>query len=330
MRAEPALCQTPAMPASLIAACRTPWAVRHGALDGVRPEVLLGTAMAAAVEAAGSDLPDRVLVACDEPVGAQDHNIGRRVALELGWAKVPALTLDGHGATGLAAVALAAELPGRTLVASVDATSLIPPGAGLVRDYGRPQRSEPDIHRIDHLLREAAIDVGILDALAMSMRVPSRVTPTLAPVVRPGGPVIEDDHDQRPFDPELSPLVPDGILTAFHVAEYADGAAAVVVDAAGGGRPIDARLVAGATGPAPTSGTSTEFQVMTDAGTAALARLGPDDFDMAVAGPLALGSAPSGDGLRLLVDAAAATSETVTVVERGGHDQRAHVTLGRR
>ena len=139
------------MPASLVAVARTPWAPRHTALDGSRPEHLLAAALDALVARASIDPAeiDRVLVACDTSVGAQDLDLGRRAVAELGWSSTPALTVDGHGVTGLALVALAAELPGRTVVAGVDASSMVPPGAGLVRDYGRPTLDEPEHRWLD-------------------------------------------------------------------------------------------------------------------------------------------------------------------------------------
>ncbi|MFV2040262.1 MAG: hypothetical protein ACC660_08460, partial [Acidimicrobiales bacterium] len=106
----------------------------------------------------------RVLVACDTGVGIQALNIARRAAMELGWSTVPALTIDGQGVGDLGAVDLAARTPGVTLVAAVDVTSAVPPGAGLVRDYGRPVLDEPEIVWLESLASRAGLSREQLDS----------------------------------------------------------------------------------------------------------------------------------------------------------------------
>ena len=121
------------------------------------------TAIGAAVERArlvGSDVT-RLLVACDTGVGAQDLNLARRAALAMGWSGVPALTVDGHGSAGLGLLDLAMSLDGVTVVAGVDASSMVPPGAGLVRDYGRPTLDEPElgVEAERHLVPRPEVDL---------------------------------------------------------------------------------------------------------------------------------------------------------------------------
>jgi hypothetical protein len=334
------------MPPRIAAAARTPWAIRHGALAGVRPERLLQSAIAAAADDAGLRI-DRVLVGCDESVGAQHQNVARRVCLDLAWPEVPAMTVDGHGMTGLGLVVLASSLPGTTLVATVDATSLIPPGAGLVRDYGRPQHDEP----ITTLLERLALDAGLtrarLDEIAEHLRSSSSALtgPQIA-TVSSGRDQIHSDHvDDRVVDGELSPLVEGGIQTAFHDAEYADGAAAVVVTDTGGDGPVienatttAAKIDVGVTALAAELASRRDDRPVLVATPSAviaavigMALLGTDPSNTAIDAVrpvLSAGTTPSGDGLRMLVDAVHRL-DRACVVDPGGLGQSAFVSIER-
>lgn len=312
------------MPASLIAVARTPWAPRHTALDGSRPEHLLTAALDALVERAGihpADV-DRVLVACDTSVGAQGLDVGRRAVLQLGWSTVPALSVDGHGVTGLALVAIAAELPGRTVVAGVDASSMVPPGAGLVRDYGRPTLDEPEHRWLNTVAARHGLDRAALDAAGDLARQGAPLTSPAIVDLAPGADTAADVEDADPFSP-------DGLVAPHHVAPWADGAVSVLIGP-GPGRPLEA-VTFDATAPdevidrlvAPSQH---GLLVVADhtAVVAALAGPGPTD----VASPLAIGSTPSCDGLRMLADAAVVLDDGFEVRSRGGHGQLASVTVG--
>ncbi|MEM7284872.1 MAG: hypothetical protein AAF480_00840 [Actinomycetota bacterium] len=316
------------MSASLIAVARTPWAPRHTALDGSRPEDLLAVALAGLVARAAiePDSIDRVLVACDTSVGAQDLNLGRRAALHAGWERTPALTVDGQGVTGLALVALAAELPGTTVVAGVDASSMVPPGAGLVRDYGRPTLDEPEHRWLDSVAAAHDLDGAALDAAVERARAIAHLT-TDATVAMPGGGSTQDTATDQDAG---EPFSVDGVVAPHHLAPWADGAVAVLLGP-GGDRAIEsatveavptsdvvARLVA------PGCGTTT---VVAD-NSAVLAAL--TTSTATPASPLAIGSTPSCDGLRMLADAAAAVDGPIEIRERGGHGQLASVSLAAR
>lgn len=332
------------MPA-IIAAARSPWALRHGALAGVRPEALLAAALShlsATMQTSAQRPPvgvDRLLVACDEGVGAQDLNIARRVGLDLGWANVPALTLDGAGATGLSLLDMAARLPGRTVVASLDTTTMVPPGAGRVRDYGRPARAEPEVARLDNIAARLGHDRNALDSAASQFR--QNTSPMQHPHIggiRVGSRLINSDSpDDRVLDLVTPPLVEGGIQTSFHHAEYADGAAAVLVESNGdGGRPIHHHEVRATSEDEVDEALRAVVNQATRRGPTWLAAasvveaaIAPLASDPRLRSPIASGSCPSGDGLRMLVDAFHLIPEACSIVRMGGLGQIVSVTLGR-
>lgn len=314
------------MSGSLIAVARTPWAPRHTALDGRRPEVLLAAALADVTRRADIDAGaiDRILVACDTSVGAQDLNVGRRAAVEAGWNRTPALTVDGHGVTGLALVGLAAGLPGLTVVAGVDASSMVPPGAGLVRDYGRPTLEQPEHRWLESVASSADLSAAALDRAVEAAQ--AGVTLTNPSIVElTGGPAADTAVDQERGDP----FEPEGMVAPHHLAPWADGAVAVLIAPSGG------RAIATATLEALDDDEIITHLVDASAGlprivvdnNAVVASLAASGSDI-VASPLAIGSAPSCDGLRALADAAATLDEGFEIRTRGGHGQVATVTIG--
>lgn len=331
------------MTARLTAAARTPWSHRHGALAAVPPHLLLQAALGGVLERLGPAAGDvdRVLVACDTSVGAQDLNIARRAVTELGLVGVPALTVDGQGAGGLGLVGLACSLPGRTIVAGVDATSTVPPGAGLVRDYGRPTLDRPEVAWLEDLAAAREIGRDALDHSAKLARAErGAATAALVPVPAGSTDVSTDCADDRDLADDLAPLTgPDGLQTARHLAEYADGAAAVVVERGDGPgrRIVDHELVAvdddevvGWLAGRAGHHASDERVVLAEPSAVVLALLadaGCEPAPEGVASVLALGSTPSTNGLRMLVDAVYAVAGPCTVIERGRHGQLASVAL---
>lgn len=317
------------MSGSLIAVARTPWAPRHTTLDGRRPEALLEAALRGLAHRADIDPNeiDRILVGCDTPVGAQALNVGRRAALQAGWTTTPALTVDGHGASGLALVGLAAALPGTTVVAGVDASSMVPPGAGLVRDYGRPTLDQPEHHWLDSVALVHDLDGPGLDGtVAAAQDRPVLTSPAIVEF-GPNGP----SQDAAVYQEVGEPFQLGGIVAPHHVAPWADGAVAVLIGGASG-RTIDtstfdamtddeliARLIA-------PGDDARRLVVDNSAVIAALSIALPPE----VPSPLAIGSAPSCDGLRALADAASNLDEAFEIVTRGGHGQIASVTVGPR
>lgn len=327
------------MPHRLIAAARTPWAPRHGALAAVHPEVLLRAAIVGALDQGGTraDALGLVLVACDTPVGAQAANIGRRVLDGLGAASVPALTLEGRGVADLGALgAVTGDRP--VVVAAVDSTSIVAPGAALVRDYGRPTTlGRPDAAAFDDLARAAGVDRATLDATAAALR-PGASGPHrgVVPVATSDRTTLDHDVAPDPLDlGAIEPLAGDaGLITAGHVAPLADGAAAVLV-APGAGRsyepslwstpPTDLSGLVDAVRAAPGPVVLVDSVALAHVVAAAVAGV---ELDTTVASPLAMGSVPSADGLRALVDGFHLLPHAHAVLRRGRDGQLARVLTG--
>lgn len=334
------------MAAVITAAARTPWAPRHGALEGARPEELLSAALTG-LFGAGKLPPDDVallLVACDTGVGAQDLNLGRRTAVGLGWQHLPALTVDGQGVADLGLLQLAvgmatagAPRPGRVVVAAMDCTSMVPPGAGLVRDYGRPALVTPRQQRLDEWARCAGITRDDLDRQTrelLASRGDTGPHPGVVPVSIAGrrqvsalaedvGVVIDADWA------ELEPLNgPGGIITAFHEAPLADGACAVVIggeEVAAGARRVSATLTATDDVTGRLSSMASPL-VLADPSVVPHRLLGGAVHDV-IPSVRAVGSTPSANGLRCLVDAFHTTQDEVTIVEIGADGQLACAEL---
>lgn len=329
------------MSAQLTAAARTPLVPRHGALATARPDVLLSRAIEAAVLQRGLD-PQSVellLVACDTAVGALDLNIGRRAALELGWTHLAALTVDGQQCGDLALAGLAASLEKVCVVAAVDLPSTVPPGAGLVRDYGRPTVVEPRFAALERLAREAGLTGQELDLVATGLR--SERAAHDAGVVGmevAGGPTVTADAGMSHGEEgELMPLSGEGgLLTAHHEAVLADGAVAVVIEPGGPaptpGRPLITHGFAGtATGDAVSQLqrlAEGDAPLLLAEGNAVIHALVGPTGHASVSSVFAVGSAPSADGLRMVCDGFHAVDTGYIVARQGGGGQWAHVAVG--
>ena len=99
--------------AYIVAATRTPVARRKGAFVNVRPDDMLAHVLRLAVAAApgldAKEIGDGV-VGCAMPVAEQGMNVARIGALLAGLpASVPAITVNRFCASGLNAVAMAAD-----------------------------------------------------------------------------------------------------------------------------------------------------------------------------------------------------------------------------
>lgn len=327
----------------LAAGARTPWVRRFGALAEVHPEVLLARALGAAVAAAGIELSDcsLLLVACDSPVGAQGMNFARRAALGLGAHEVPALTVDGQGIADLALLALANGAGRAVAVAAVDSTSVVAPGAPLVRDFGRPSPTEPtEAMLMEEIVRSSGMSASELDSASLEWR--STTTGDLDASVRvdvPSGRVVVVGDEPPEWDhlDRLDPLVGGGVVTAAHSAGLADGAAAVVLSP-DAGRSVE--TVIAAVDPPDVSRALLELSrsaphpiALADPSVViheVLRRAGIEPTSSGVGSVPALGSAPSADGLRVLIDAAAISPGGVSVIRRGRGGQVTRVDLGPR
>jgi hypothetical protein len=324
----------------LLGGARTPWVARLGAFAEVHPEVLLGHAVRAALARAGCNATDCVLllVACDTPVGAQATNLARRVARSLDAEELPAFTIDGQGVAGLAGLAFASGLDGPVIIAGVDSTSVVAPGAGLVRDYGRPTPDEAtDLRFLDAVvsaegLTRTALD-GQLDALR---RRADRLTvgKAIAAVPIAGRAVAHDEPAPSVSPLDLLPLTDGGVVTAAHQAGLCDGAAAIVVAPRRGRAISEVQLTAVAPdrlaealvdacreAPSPVALADTSVVLHEF-----LARRGVPAAKGAASVPV-VGSVPSADGLRILVDMAERTAAAFTIVQRGRGGQLVRVSL---
>ena len=326
------------MSLTLTAAARTPWVARHGRFARCGPDQLAAAAIDGAASQAGVD-PARVrrlVLACDTLVGAQSMNLARRVALLLGWESVPAFTVDGQGVGDFAALDIAQgdrHDAGVTVVAAVDVTSTVPPGAALVRDFGRPTLDEPESVRLERLAAAAKLTRADLDrAVAQHLSASPRATAGVVPVRANGVLVDADEEVVLDVAAELEPLHgAGGVLTANHGAPLADGAAATIIDSGptSEGRSIDVGLAA-----TTHDATIEAMGELVDDATAiadpsiVIHQLAGGQRDIAIPSVLAMGSVPSADGLRMVVDGYHALARGFRVLRRGRDGQLAWVDIG--
>lgn len=330
------------MSPTLTAAARTPWVSRHGRFARCSPEQLAAAAIDGATRQGGIDAArvHRLVLACDTLVGAQSMNLARRVALLLGWEAVPALTVDAQGVGDFAALDIAVDAAlsnrhdaGVTVVAAVDVTSTVPPGAALVRDFGRPTVDEPESVRLERLVAAAELTRADLDrAVAENLPVGPRSAAGVVPVRANGVLVDADDEVVLEVATDLEPLHGEGgVLTAAHMAQLADGAAAVIIDPhpSTEGRSVDVALTA-------TAHDATIESIAELAGDATaiadrsvvIHQVAALPSDVAIPSVLALGSVPSADGLRMVVDGYHAVPRGFRVLRRGRDGQLAWVDIG--
>ena len=333
------------MTASITAGARTLWAPRHGVLEHVRSEELLAAALSGVVANASVSPEDvkLLLVACDTGVGAQGLNVGRRTASALGWDEVPALTVDGQGVGDLGLLGIAASLIGNAdatgsdavVVAAVDSTTTVPPGAGLVRDYGRPTIDAPRQLVLEQLAREAGLTRADLDTEAQRVLQHYPVLPPHSGMVPVGAEGLRADVGVE-IDLDAADLLPlngdDGLITAYHEAPLADGAAAVVVQHRGvGGRELHGWLQAHSSqalvGALRSIAASEPQMVLADPSMVTHCLVAGSRHDQ-LAPVRAVGNTPSANGLRMVVDALHLTTTATTVVSIGEHGQLGRVTVG--
>jgi acetyl-CoA acetyltransferase family protein len=131
----------------VLAALRSPFGVRHGALEGIHPADLLAEVLAGLL--ARCDVPpedlDEVIAGCATPVGAQAGNLAGHVVRRCGWPRhVPATMVSTLDSSSLVAVvhAAAAVASGRcklVLVGGIEHMTTVPAGADMtVRGFGLP------------------------------------------------------------------------------------------------------------------------------------------------------------------------------------------------
>lgn len=346
---------------SVLGASRSPFVARHGALAPCHPVDLVAEVLVDVIERSQIS-PDRigqVLVCTDTPVGAQSLNMARSAVLAAGWPDtLPAVTLDAQGTGSMWALQLLAESQPEqpVVVAAVDVTSIVPPGAATVRDYGTafgPRVSDRlgGIQTPGEIVDAVAKTHGVTRERANSEAVRQiQLDPLDSQLVSINLGRTRVEHDTVVVAHELSsdPLfADDGIGTALNTAGWADGAAAIVV--AGAHHTPRAGLIASvavAAGSALDPVDSLAHAISsvgwdpTNEGLALaepsaavqlatvreLARQHAEDPTMAISrwlsrrGVLGTGSAPAADGLRLVVDTVH-RKEPVVVASTGGLGQ---------
>ncbi len=243
--------------AVIVAAVRTPVGrARKGALARERPDDLAARVIRAAVErVAGLDPAevDDVVLGCAMPEAEQGLNVARIAWLRAGFPpSVPGVTVNRFCASGLQAVAMAAE---RIMLGAADvivaggteSMSRIPmggfklsPNPHLVEHY--PQAYISMGHTAEEVARRFAISREEQDALALESHRRAaaatdagRFADEIVPVPLEGGGELRTDEGIRRDTSQqaLAALKPafteGGTVTAGNSSPMSDGAAAVVV-----------------------------------------------------------------------------------------------------
>ena len=249
--------------AVIVEAVRTPVGRRNGALAGLHPAELLGTAQSALLERAGLDpaTVGQVVGGCVTQAGEQSNNVTRNAWLHAGlpWSTA-CTTVDCACGSSQQAVHLVAGLIASGAIdagigCGVEAMSRVFLGAAVAPGTGLPT---PDSWTLDlpdqftaaeRIARRRGITREQVDALGLASQqraaaawaaghFDSQVVPVTAPVLGEDGPtsesiVVTRDQGLRDTSAEalarLRPVVPDGIHTAGNSSQISDGAAAVLL-----------------------------------------------------------------------------------------------------
>ncbi|MCB0997537.1 MAG: hypothetical protein KDB21_20740 [Acidimicrobiales bacterium] len=233
-------------PVVVLGVARSSLGAIHGRWASTPPAHLLGQVIAELVGRSGLDPAalGGIVVGCTTPVGAQADNVGRQAAVHAGLSELSAITLDRHDATPLAAVQVAASLSAAHrrpfVAAAVDITSIVPPGAATVRDYGRPTlASLPDGLLAEREAQRDGLRRAELQAVATRSRSRAAASGDLERDLLTGradvqrSPIRSDEVPPEPTDDLIEAMTgqfeADGIVSAATMASLADGAAAVLV-----------------------------------------------------------------------------------------------------
>ena len=246
----------------IIDAVRTPVGRRNGALSGVHPADLLGTALTALVARTGIDpaVVGQLVSGCVSQVGEQSFNIARTAWLGQGLPyEVAATTLDcqcgsSQQANHLVAGLIAGGVLDVAIGCGVEAMSRVGLGANVVNGPGRPFPREfplaiPDqFASAERIAEKYSVSRADADALGLESqrkaaqawtegRFEREVFAVEAPVIGADGAsgelrVVDRDQGLRDTTAEglaaLKPVIPDGIHTAGTSSQISDGAAAVL------------------------------------------------------------------------------------------------------
>jgi acetyl-CoA C-acetyltransferase len=250
--------------AVIVEAVRTPIGKRRGALAGLHPAEILGSAQSALVERAGIEPAEVEQIAggCVTQAGEQAGNVTRTAWLHAGMPiHTGCLTLDAQCGSAQQAVHVIAGLIAAGAIevgigCGVEAMSRVGLGANIGSGIGSPR---PDSWTIDmpnqfEAAERIAIRRGLtreqLDAFGLRSqqnaqrawaegRFDREVAPVKAPVLdaegQPSGETRVVDRDQGLRETSLAalaalkPVLPDGLHTAGTSSQISDGAAAVLL-----------------------------------------------------------------------------------------------------
>lgn len=257
--------------AYLVGGVRTPVGRYGGALAGVRPDDLAALIVREAVERAGvpADAIDEVILGAANQAGEDNRNVARMAVLLAGLPdSVPGLTVNRLCASGMSAVALAAqavraEEADVLIGGGVESMTRAPwvqakpdrawakPGAAFDTSIGwrftnpalaardgatftMPETAE-EVARVDGISRADA-DAFALEShrRAIDAIDAGRLAPEIVPVPTRAGEVAVDEGPRRDTSSEvlagLRPVVSGGeVVTAGNSSSLNDGASAIVV-----------------------------------------------------------------------------------------------------
>ena len=250
--------------AVIVAAVRTPIGRRRGALAGLHPAEILGSAQTALVERAGIEaaLVEQIAGGCVTQAGEQAGNVTRTAWLHAGMPQqTGCLTLDAQCGSAQQAVHLIAGLIAAGAIdvgigCGVEAMSRIPLGANIGTGIGspRPQSWTIDMpnqfEAAERIARRRGLTREQIDAFGLRSQLNAQrawaegrfereVAPVKAPVLdgegKPTGETRVVDKDQGLRDTTLAglaalkPVMPDGLHTAGTSSQISDGAAGVLL-----------------------------------------------------------------------------------------------------
>ncbi|MBX6771107.1 MAG: acetyl-CoA C-acyltransferase [Chloroflexi bacterium] len=269
--------------AVIVTAVRTPVGkAPRGALRTVRPDDLAAAVIRAAVERTpGLEARqiDDVILGCAMPEASQGMNVARIATLRAGLGYgVPAQTINRFCASGLQAIALAAQqimcgMASCIVAGGTESMSMVPMSGHTFRPNPWLAEQYPAVYMsmgltAETLAREFHVTRDDADAFAYRShrraiaaqdagRFQAEMVPIVVEDVQPGpdGPrrttrtVTHDEGPRRDTSPEalarLKPVFhPRGVVTAGNASQTSDGAAAVVVMEAGLARALGVKPMA--------------------------------------------------------------------------------------
>ena len=262
--------------AVIVEAVRTPIGKRGGALAGLHPAELLGSAQTALLERAGVEpgRVEQVAGGCVTQAGEQYSNVTRTAWLHAGHPnQAGCLTLDAQCGSAQQAVHLVAGLIAAGAIETgvacgVEMMSRVPLGANLGVDVGKPRPGSWDIdlpnqyvaaERIAQRrgLSRAEVDrFGLRSQEAAQLawsqrRFDREIVPVKAPVLdadrQPTGETRTVDRDEGLRETSLEalarlrPVLEGGVHTAGTSSQISDGAAAILLMEAARARALGLR-----------------------------------------------------------------------------------------